>query len=183
MNHLIHEKEIDIAADRPSAMTEEEFNQKLEQIFDPQFSQNINQAEMIEPLTPGQEAERAIVDMLVAFLRERYPSIRAEHGTMFEDQGAMKSDLNIWIEGLEQPVNVQLTTRTDAGVKKKFEQLPESTIPVILPSIGRVLDVREHGNALDQAGVLKDVFRQILAGMNQRPKIYGQHLKRLLNGQ
>lgn len=178
MDHLVNEGFV--SPEEASTFDEEAFDEKLKELFDPKFSQHFYKADKIEPLKGGQIAERAVIEFFTDFFQEKFPMVKVEHGTMFEDHGRIKSDLKFKVGDLERPVLVQVTTRVDEGVQSKFEVLPPETVPAIMAPVGAILGAQERGNKLDQAGIMKDIFRQVLRGMAERPQFYKRHYEVLM---
>lgn len=142
----------------------DELDQLLETEFDPYYSQDVNRPDVIKEKTAGQVAE----EVLAEFINELNLGIQAECSKDVDDQGREKIDIWLKFPGGQTLVQLQVTTRTDEGVVRKFRGLVERTIPVIIPG-KKIFEAARTRNTANMRSIVYDVLQQVIEGMRARP--------------
>ncbi len=161
MNKLVSEGIV--SSKQASEMSADTFDETIEQEFDRRFWQRYHQPNRIEPKSEGQRAEDVIIDVL----NESQIGFRVEHAPAALDQGSQQVDLQLWVDGSEHPINVQLTFRLGVEAEQKRAKLNERTIFIQLPDQLHVAMRKNDSRTLH--AIAQGVLRQILAEMAARP--------------
>lgn len=152
-----------LSAEQVSQMSEEEFNMTVCKMFDARFQQDYWHPQKMGKREFGHHVEdRVIVEL------ERLGLFHVEHSSDEQDQGTIKADIVITLDGFRQPIFVQLTLLTGEAARKKFAKLPEATIPVVAEAFPSDDEIRRYPERLTRA--MKSILAQIFAGLRQTPE-------------
>jgi hypothetical protein len=160
LNYLIDQGEV--TASEVSAANATKVQRMVDELFDLNYWQSIYHPEKMDEITPSQRVEDAVVEIL----NNTQGLIHAVHASNVKDQGPGKIDVVLYVDGEKEPIDIQITTRTDSGVAKKFERLPERTIPVIVPGASHVFDALKRNNPVDLRQISREVIGQVLTKMS-----------------